>query len=392
MDASYRVLDDNIGARNIGSAVGVGTEQAAINISNQEPNRFEVAMNDLDLNYETTDDVVNIVPSDGETEVSLDTTDSGSSGTYTGNTGGGSPVNTGTYGPSTTSTIQARTEVPNNPTISDNISTNTNDLSTPSETSPIEIPTDESNNNTTIEDTTITEEPTIDSPTTEPNDNNMSGDITITEEPTIETPTITNPGESSSNNPVLDNITNIRPNNNQPSNGGNYTGSVTNGLDSFLDGQGDKGELSYENKPGVEIEQTPSLGDLTSEDNELDVISVGNTGTDKSGGSVIPAILGTGVAAAAGAAGIHYIKNKKDQNSQENEYDDENDYDNTTDNSSQELGLEETEDDYQISNEIQTETPKYKAGTINKLVLDDGENVKINEDASIIAPKNSELE
>ena len=193
MDASYRVLDDNIGARNIGSAVGVGTEQAAINISNQEPNRFEVAMNDLDLNYETTDDVVNIVPSDGETEVSLDTTDSGSSGTYTGNTGGGSPVNNGTYGPSTTSTIQARTEVPNNPTISDNISTNTNDLSTPSETSPIEIPTDESNNNTTIEDTTITEEPTIDSPTTEPNDNNMSGDITITEAPTIEKPTITNP-------------------------------------------------------------------------------------------------------------------------------------------------------------------------------------------------------
>lgn len=155
--------------------------------------------------------------------------------------------------------------------------------------------------------------------------------------------------------------------------------------------------LSYEDKPGIDIlDDEPTL---IGKDNDagLDVISIdkGKTGTPSTsnGGvsAVIPTVLGVGAAAAAGVAGVHYIKKKK--GAEDNEY-----YEDENDNQSSFLGeykpVANDNYDYQSNDEEEliTETPKYKAGTVNQLTLDDGANVIINEDNNIIAPQKEELE
>lgn len=234
--------------------------------------------------------------------------------------------------------------------------------------------------------------------------NGMSDGMTEIEEPvpgTPETPVTPPNNNNDSTNGAADNIGNIISGGNNSNNGGNYTGSVMGGFNNNHNNLGEPtgpdAGLSYEDKPGIDIlDDEPTL---IGKDNDagLDVISIdkGKTGTPSTSNSgvsaVIPTVLGVGAAAAAGVAGVHYIKNKK--GAEDNEY-----YEDENDNQSSFLGeykpVANDNYDYQSNDEeeLVTETPKYKAGTVNQLTLDDGANVIINEDNNIIAPQKEELE
>ena len=123
---------------------------------------------------------------------------------------------------------------------------------------------------------------------------------------------------------------------------------------------------------------------------ELDVISIdrGNNKTSSAsassndGGNVVPTILGVGVAAGAAVAGAKYIKDKKEK---DNTYEDN-------------IGEEDAFSylgDYEgdLSEENAPRTTKYKAGNVNKLVLDDSDGeVKIEDNYQESAEQKEELE
>ena len=237
------------------------------------------------------------------------------------------------------------------------------------------------------------------------NNNNtggMSGDITITEEPVPETP-ITNPGNGSAVDNVMDNVSNIFGGNQNGNSTSNYSGSLNNFLNNSGNQLGPDGELSYENSPNGELlEDNNLLGETTKGDkNNLDVISIdqdNNTGnaSTESGGSVMPTVLGVGAAAAAGVAGIHYIKNKKDEKNADDDYyyDESNDNEEENNNVSDDIN-ESTQNNVIIeenSDVPEFETPKYKAGTVNQLKMDDGDNIIIEDNYDVIKPQNEELE
>jgi len=230
----------------------------------------------------------------------------------------------------------------------------------------------------------------------------MSGDITISEEPVPETPAI-DLGSNSSVGDVMDNVSNIISGNQNGGNGtSNYTGSINNILDNAGNQLGPNGELSYENSPNGELLEDENLiGNSTGKDRDsLDVISIdqGNdsssASTDSGGSSVVPAVLGVGAAGAAAVAGIHFIKNKKDE---ENGYyeDENNENDDTNENNSFNTISQSTDDmiyNDNENNDISFGNSKYKAGTVNQLQLDDGKNIVIEDDYDVIKPQNEELE
>lgn len=123
---------------------------------------------------------------------------------------------------------------------------------------------------------------------------------------------------------------------------------------------------------------------------ELDVISIdrGNNKTSSAsagsndGGNVVPTILGVGVAAGAAVAGAKYIKDKKEK---DNTYEDN-------------IGEEDAFSylgDYEgdLSDENAPRTTKYKAGNVNKLVLDDSDGeVKIEDNYQEPTEQKEELE
>lgn len=104
----------------------------------------------------------------------------------------------------------------------------------------------------------------------------------------------------------------------------------------------------------------------------LDVISI-DKDTNKSqpstssndGGSVIPIVLGVGAAGAAAVAGAKFIHDKKEK---ENTYIYEEDTNEENNSSSYETEDQSDNDSY--GNIIQSDT-KYKAGNVNKLILDE---------------------
>lgn len=117
----------------------------------------------------------------------------------------------------------------------------------------------------------------------------------------------------------------------------------------------------------------------------LDVISIdketetsNTTTTTDDGGNVIPIVLGVGAAGAAAVAGAKYIKDKKQK---ENTYEDEN---------------SEGEDSFSYLGNYQEDTSpdkSYKAGNVNKLVLDEApKDLKIEEGMPEISSQKEELE
>lgn len=240
--------------------------------------------------------------------------------------------------------------------------------------------------------------PSTESPSTgNDSGNGMSGDIDISEEPVPETPSTTPPI-----NQVEDNFTNIGDSitgnsGGSTSNGSNYGTSIIGGFNNSSNPTGPDGTLSYEDKPNTEILDDNTLNDYNSIDkgDSLDVISIDkdtpkNPSTSSEGSSVIPTILGVGAAGAAGVAGIHYIQKKfgKDNEYYEDESSEEDNGNNDEYNVSNNGSINISDNPTGVIEGI----PKYKAGSVNKLKLDDGEDIKINENNNIIAPQKEELE
>ena len=163
--------------------------------------------------------------------------------------------------------------------------------------------------------------------------------------------------------------------------------------------EGIRSETSTESAAGT----TTSTGDdetITPDEpkEDDDSITIGGDESDtptksKSGGSVIPAVLGVGAAGAAGFAGVRYIKNKNKNNYITEEYDEENSEDVDYSYSDDENGEENySEEKYNANNgdnsnlSVDGDSVKVSDDTIsiendsNNLSLDEEEDIKIDDD------------
>ena len=107
----------------------------------------------------------------------------------------------------------------------------------------------------------------------------------------------------------------------------------------------------------------------------LDVISIDKDSSkvqpstsSSDGGSVIPVILGVGAAGAAAVAGAKFIHDKKER---ENTYTYEDDSSAENTNYSYNSNIDEQESSEDPYDAVMQPNAKYKAGNVNKLVLDD---------------------
>ena len=416
-----------------GNLLASGANQSIAQNANAQ---FKVEMdpaNHVELNTDTPDTVVELIetpdttpsppPADNTTplggEPVADTVtptnnSTGNQATTYENASSGTYSNSGTIkttGSNTSSSIQFRTETPVQSTTTPNNSVSTPEINTPTQTVP------DTGNNPTMPDsntgnggsntgsntdTTVpggsTTTPTVpETPSTNPGDG-ISGGITTPEEPVPGTP---NPNPPTDN--VGGNITDIADNitggtggsttGNYNNYGSSYGNSIIGGLNNNGSQLGPEGELSYENKPDSGILDGNDSINTIDKGNSLDVISIDkdtpkNPSTSSGGSSVIPTILGVGAAGAAGVAGIHYVQKKfgKDNEYYEEESSEENNDNNDEYNVS-------SNDSINISDEpsgMIEEIPKYKAGGVNQLKLDDGADVKINDNNDIIAPQTQE--
>ena len=416
-----------------GNLLASGANQSIAQNANAQ---FKVEMdpsNHVELNTDTPDTVVELIETPDTTPSPAPTDNTASSGgepvadtvaptnnstgnqatTYE-NASSGTYSNAGTIkttGSNTSSSIQFRTETPVQSTTTPNNSVSTPEINTPTQTVP------DTGNNPTMPDsntgnggsntgsntdTTVpggsTTTPTVpETPSTNPWDG-ISGGITTPEEPVPGTP---NPNPPTDN--VGGNITDIADNitggtggsttGNYNNYGSSYGNSIIGGLNNNGSQLGPEGELSYENKPDSGILDGNDSINTIDKGNSLDVISIDkdtpkNPSTSSGGSSVIPTILGVGAAGAAGVAGIHYVQKKfgKDNEYYEEESSEENNDNNDEYNVS-------SNDSINISDEpsgMIEEIPKYKAGGVNQLKLDDGADVKINDNNDIIAPQTQE--
>ena len=245
-----------------------------------------------------------------------------------------------------------------------------------------------------------------------PSNGNENSVISEGEEQVPETPNEEKPSTTPEpNNPPADNNNN---NNNNTNNGGSINNNPSNGGNNSYyppsNNGNSGGSSSGGNYTGGGSSNAPSTGTGTPNDNvstttpsapesdanitdntgeTLDVISIDkNSGTSSAstssndGGSVIPTILGVGVAGAAAVAGAKIIHDKKQK---ENEYS----YEEDTENNSSFSELDPYTEDASV-----TMTPgSYKAGSANNLVLEGTpEDIKIDESIANIPNKNEELE
>ena len=245
-----------------------------------------------------------------------------------------------------------------------------------------------------------------------PSNGNENSVISEGEEQVPETPNEEKPSTTPEpNNPPADNNNN---NNNNTNNGGSINNNPSNGGNNSYyppsNNGNSGGSSSGGNYTGGGSSNAPSTGPGTPNDNvstttpsapesdanitdntgeTLDVISIDkNSGTSSAstssndGGSVIPTILGVGVAGAAAVAGAKIIHDKKQK---ENEYS----YEEDTENNSSFSELDPYTEDASV-----TMTPgSYKAGSANNLVLEGTpEDIKIDESIANIPNKNEELE
>ena len=416
-----------------GNLLASGANQSIAQNANAQ---FKVEMdpsNHVELNTDTPDTVVELIdtpdttPSPAPTDnkapsgsepvadtVAPTNNSTGNQATTYENASSGTYSNAGTIkttGSNTSSSIQFRTETPVQSTTTPNNSVSTPEINTPTQTVP------DTGNNPTMPDsntgnggsntgsntdTTVpggsTTTPTVpETPSTNPGDG-ISGGITTPEEPVPGTP---NPNPPTDN--VGGNITDIADNitggtggsttGNYNNGGSSYGNSIIGGLNNNGSQLGPEGELSYENKPDSGILDGNDSINTIDKGNSLDVISIDkdtpkNPSTSSGGSSVIPTILGVGAAGAAGVAGIHYVQKKfgKDNEYYEEESSEENNDNNDEYNVS-------SNDSINISDEpsgMIEEIPKYKAGGVNQLKLDDGADVKINDNNDIIAPQTQE--
>ena len=261
------------------------------------------------------------------------------------------------------------------------------------------VPGTNTGNNTSVPETNTSTNTSTPESNLDNTDSNTSVTLPSENTPTVpETPNSNPPTENIEGNitDIADNIageTNGNTNGNYNNGGSSYSNSIIGGLNNNGSQLGPEGELSYENKPESGILDANDSMNTIDKGNSLDVISIDkdtskSPSTSNGGSSVIPTILGVGAAGAAGVAGIHYVQKKfgKDNEYYEDESSEENNDNNGEYNVS-------TNDSINISDEptgMIEEIPKYKAGGINQLKLDDGADVKINDNNNIIAPQAQE--
>lgn len=214
----------------------------------------------------------------------------------------------------------------------------------------------------------------------------------------IETPQQgeSNTGEGNPGNINNDNIINNPGNTNNGNSNGNTNNppiSNTNNSGNTNTGYYVPNNTTNSTISNIKVPQdspSPSMpeNDLEIKDNSgetLDIISIdkpptNTTTSSNDGGSAIPTILGVGAAGAAIAGGAYYIKKKSDRSKEQEYYEDEEE--------------KQEQDNFapHIPEEPIYQNEKYQAGTVNKLILDDTVDVKMNEDSDIIGPKNNEQE
>ena len=436
IDAEYTVLEPSINGRTIGNRIGTGTvtglNAARQNLSNNnietlyanEPNSNDYRFDNLSNNGDTTS-IENIGGTSSEASTpGVESPQVNSQPSPTGNnstipSSASSAYSTystvGTTG-NTGSSVQYRVETQSTP--SSNTSITTPEINTPTQTVP------DTGNNSTIPgsntgngesnsgsntDTTVpggsTTTPTVpETPSTNPGDG-ISGGITTPEEPVPGTPNPNPPTDNVGGNitDIADNITGGTGGNttgNYNNYGSSYGNSIIGGLNNNGSQLGPEGELSYENKPDSGILDGNDSINTIDKGDSLDVISIDkdtskNPSTSSGGSSVIPTVLGVGAAGAAGVAGIHYVQKKFGKDNEYYEDEEETDQENNDDKNTDNYNIIEPENDINditSPSEIEIKPPKYKAGSVNQLKLDDGADIKINEDKSIIAPQNEELE
>ena len=295
------------------------------------------------------------------------------------------------------STIQNRVETP---------VTDTN--STPT----VDSPTGTDSNNTVIttptndNDTSISEPPTID------NNDNISEQPSIQQQPQQNQGASVEPPVNNSNNTIRYTPQN-QTTNTTSSNGSEIT------------------TIPEESVDGSDTISNSNDGFLSNDGEDIDIISIDKTTpnatssvstTSKSSGTnAIPIILGVAAAGGAAVAGAKYIKNKKekenDNGEEDNYYYEDNDllksdpndttYENFTptsegndamqlimgsdnqDSKNLRIQPESESADFNINNTYAKD--KYQAGSMNKLNLEDGRDIKIEDDV-IFGNKKEELE
>lgn len=292
----------------------------------------------------------------------------------------GSSSNSGGTSSSAPSSNTTPTETPSTP----------GDASTPSETpSTPETSTPSGENNDTSGPSIDEEVPTEETPSTDGNTNtgdNNSGTTT--------TPPPTNTGGSNTNTSTS------TPQSSGNNNGGGYVSSGNNnsGYTSNAGGSFEDPTTSAGTPNENASTTTPSAPDSDAgiKDNSgetLDVISIDKDTTNSpstssnDGGSVIPAVLGIGVAGAAVAGGAKIIHDKKNKDEMYSYDDEESEEDNNS------FSYLNSYDDSSETETQEAPATKYRAGSANKLVLEDApENINIEESATNIPGSGEELE
>lgn len=347
---------------------------------------------------------------DTQADTNTQQTATSSSGGYSSSTGSSNYQYRATYSTSS-STGGSSTGGSTGSVIGSSSSNNTTTGSTTT-TTPSETPST-SGETSTPSETPSTSTPETSTPSGE--NNGTSGPIIEEEVPTEETPSTggnTNTGNNTGTTTTTPPSTNTGGSNTNTSTS-TPQGSGSNNSGGYVSSGSSNNGGNTSNAGGSFEDTTPSTGttnenaatttpsapesDAGIQDNSgetLDVISIDKDTTNtpstssNDGGSVIPVVLGVGVAGAAVAGGakiIHDKKNKDEMYSYDDgEPEDNNDgfsYINSYDNNSSEAPTQEAP------------APKYKAGSANKLVLEDApENINIDESAADIPSSKEELE
>lgn len=329
----------------------------------------------------------------------VNTETGGDDGSDTGDDGNGDNNNNGGGGggtPPNNNEIQYRKE---NPTPEPNNTPQRQDTPTPKpeekpSTTPEETPVKEDEKEPTIiedeekvPETPSEEKPsTTPEPETPPSNNNSNNNQT-------------NTGGNSNNSGAVNNTPSTGGNTNNgnnnyyaPSNngGGNYNGGGSSNAPAT--GAGTPNENASTTTPSAP-ESDAGINDNSGE--TLDVISIDKDGGKSSastssndGGSVVPTILGVGVAGAAAVAGAKILHDKKKK---ENEYIYEEDGSTESDNSF--ANLESYTGDDTVDTTDTMSPGKYRAGSANNLVLEGSpSDIKIDESIADIPNQKEELE
>ena len=305
------------------------------------------------------------------------------------NSGGstGSVIGSSSHSGSTSSSAPSNNTTPTTPSETPSTSGET---STPSETpSTPETSTPSGENNETSGPIIEEEVPTQETPSTGENTN--TGNNTTTTTPP------TNTGESNTN--TSPSTPPSSGNNNAgyvPFGNNNNNGNVSNAGGSFEDPGTPDTNVETPNENVATTTPSAPDSDAGIKDNSgetLDVISIDKEPSDtpsttsNDGGSVIPAILGVGVTGAAVAGGAKIIHDKKNKDEMYSYDDEESEEDNNS------FSYLNSYDDSSETETQEAPATKYRAGSANKLVLEDApENINIEESATNIPGSGEELE